>query len=163
MALLRDVRPDSVPLQFMGIYPGSQYALDPEKHNFEITYPSLLSRALAACGLKEKPNFSDPEIMHYLSRYKLQLLFPPKYWKPLPWKLNGMAYREYAAETQKFYEELKAAGILTMLTDEGAIMAHLGGYQPREFAEQSFRQIFTGDVGGLEETVRRINAGGATG
>jgi hypothetical protein len=111
--------------------------------------------------LKKKPKFYDPEIMSYLIKYKLNLLLPPQFWPPLPWKLNGMKYRQYAAEAQKFAEDLKAAGILTMVTDDAAMMAHLGGYGIDEFARESFRGIFTGDAEIMAAMVRRINTGSA--
>lgn len=157
--LITRINPGSVPVQFMGIYPGAKYALDPAGNNFEIVYPGRLSNWLADRGWKKKPGFYDPAIMHYLINYKLNLLFPPKFWRPLPWKMNGMTYRQYAAETQKFVEDLRSAGVLTMMTDDAAMMAQLGGYDFRDFARESFRGIFTGDAAGLSEMVRRINAG----
>ena len=156
-ALLSRIRPDSVPLQFMGIYPGTEYSRNPGKYNLEITYPSWLSNILAKVGLKKKPESNDPEVMRYMIEYKINLLFPPKYWKPLPWKINGMDHRQFAAETQSFYDELKQAGILPMLTDEEALMAHLGGYGPKEFADQAFVNGFTGNWRGMIEMAKRIN------
>jgi anaerobic magnesium-protoporphyrin IX monomethyl ester cyclase len=157
--LLTRLRPDSVPILFMGIYPGTEYGNNPERYGFEITYPSLASRLLQWVGLKPKARFYSPEVQRYLLNYKLNLLFPPKYWEPLPWKLNGLAYKEYAAETQRFYEELRARGIMTV-PDDMALMAKLGGYDCREFADEAFQAIFTGNAAQLSEMVRRINRGG---
>ncbi|HTY12964.1 MAG TPA: radical SAM protein [Candidatus Omnitrophota bacterium] len=156
-ALLERAKPDSVPLQFMGIYPGTEYSRDPGKYNFEIVYPSWFSRALARIGLKKKAEYHDPEVTRYMIEYKINLLFPPRYWKPLPWKINGLGYKAFAAETQSFYDQLKGAGILTMLTDEEAMMAHLGGYAPGEFVEVAFRNGFTGNWRGMAEMAARVN------
>jgi radical SAM superfamily enzyme YgiQ (UPF0313 family) len=155
--LLREIRPDSVPLQFMGVYPGTEYALHPEKYNLEIVYPSWFSNLLVRAGLKEKPEYSDPEVMRYIMQYKLQLLFPPKYWPALPWKINGMDHKQFASETQALYEDLKKIGVLCMLTDEEALMAHLGGYTPEQFAREAFTNSFTGDGEAMAEMVRKIN------
>jgi anaerobic magnesium-protoporphyrin IX monomethyl ester cyclase len=157
LAFLREIRPDSVPLQFPGIYPGTEYAREPEEYNFEIIYPSRIDNLLAWAGLKEKPRYDSPEVTRYLMQYKIQLLFPPKFWKPLPWKLNGMTYREFASATQWMYESLKREGILRMLTDEEALMAHLGGYTAADFAELAFVNGFTGNREGMAEMVSRIN------
>ncbi len=159
LGFLKEIRPDSIPLQFLGIYPGTQYARHPERYNLEIVYPSRFANLLARMGLKKKPEYSDPEVLRYLIKYKIQLLFPPKFWVPLPWKINGLAHREFAAETQALYEDLKKEGILTMLTDEEALMAHLGGYSPREFAHDAFVYNFTGNWEGMGEMAQKINKG----
>lgn len=157
--LLQRIRPDSVPLQFMGIYPQTVYARNPERYNFEIVYPSLVSNLLARMGLKEKAKYDSPEVMRYLIEYKIPLLFPPKFWAPLPWKINGMGHKAFASETQSFYEDLKGENILCFLTDEEALMAHQGGYQPKEFADKAFDNNFTGDWRAMAEMVQRINRG----
>jgi len=159
LQLLKRVRPDAVPLSFLGIYPGTEYARNPGKYNLEIVYPSPIDNLLVRAGLKKQADFDSPEVTRCLMNYKLQLLFPPKFWKPLPWRINGLRHKEFAAETQKFYEELKREGILTMLTDEEALMAHHGGYQPKEFADRAFDHGFTGNAEGMAELVSRVNAG----
>ena len=156
---LTETRPDSVPLQFLGIYPGTEYASHPENHNLQLVYPSTIDNVLASLGLKANPKFNDAEILHYLIRYKLQLLFPPKYWEPLPWKVNGMGYKQFAAETQSLYDELQQKNILTMLTDEEALMAHLAGTPPRDFYDQTFSYLFTGDWVQMADLVSKINNG----
>jgi radical SAM superfamily enzyme YgiQ (UPF0313 family) len=156
---LKETRPDSVPLQFLGIYPGTEYANHPGRFNLEITYPSAFSNLLARLGLKRAPRFDDPAVIRYLIQYKIQLLFPPKFWAPLPWKINGLNYQQFASETQLFYEDLKKAGILCMLTDEEALMAHAGGYSPKQFADKAFVNGFTGDWEGMAEMAGKINAG----
>ncbi|MGB9613316.1 MAG: B12-binding domain-containing radical SAM protein [Candidatus Margulisiibacteriota bacterium] len=159
LKLLLEIRPDAVPLQFLGIYPGTEYAKYPEKYNLEIIYPSWFSNLLARIGLKKKPRFDDPEVLRYLIQYKINLLFPPKFWRPLPWKINGMGHRQFAAETQKLYEDLKSNGVVTMLTDEEALMAHLAGYSPREFMSEAFVNVFTGNWMRTSEMVAKINRG----
>jgi radical SAM superfamily enzyme YgiQ (UPF0313 family) len=157
LAFLKEVRPDSVPLQFLGVYPSTEYARHPEKHNLEIVYPSRFANLLARMGLKKKAAFDDAEVQRYLLEYKIQLLFPPEFWAPLPWRINSLAHKQFAAETQGLYEDLKKAGILTMLTDEEALMAHLGGYSPREFADEAFVNSFTGNWERAAEMARKIN------
>lgn len=159
LELLKEIRPDSVPLQFTGIYPGTEYARHPERYNLEIVYPSWFANLLVRAGLKEGAKFDGPEVTRYLIRYKIQLLFPPKFWAPLPWRINGMGHKQFASETQALYEDLKREGILAMLTDEEALMAHLGGYTPRQFADEAFAATFTGNGEKMAEMVKRINGG----
>jgi radical SAM superfamily enzyme YgiQ (UPF0313 family) len=157
LELLKEIRPDSVPLQFLGIFPGTEYANHPEKHNIEIVYPSRFSNLLSYIGLKKKPEYYDSEIIKYLIKYKIKLLFPPKFWASLPWKINGLTYRKFATETQTFYEDLEKEDILCRLTDDEALMAYLGGYTPKEFTQNSFIYSFTRDWEGMSEMVKRIN------
>lgn len=156
LKFLAEVRPDSVPLQFTGIYPGTEYARHPERYNLEIVYPSRVDRWLASWGLKKKAEYFDPEIVEYIIRYKINLLFPPKYWKPLPWRINGLRHKEFAAETQSMYEALGKEGILRMLTDEEALMAHLAGMDPKQFAHDAFVYGFTGNWEGMANLAQKI-------
>lgn len=157
LGLLERVRPDSVPLQFLGIYPGTEYARNPEKYNLQIVYPSLLKNILAALHLSKKPQYSDREILHYLIHYKILLHFPPRFWRPLPWRINDMGFRQFASQTQELHGELKRRGILTTLTDEEALMAHLARMPARTFAEETFREIFSGDWPGMFSVIKKIN------
>jgi radical SAM superfamily enzyme YgiQ (UPF0313 family) len=159
LALLKEIRPDSVPLQFTGLYPGTPYAANPGKYNFEIVYPSLFHRLTAGLGLKARARYAGPEVTRYLMQYKLQLMFPPRFWRPLPWKINGLTYKQFAAETEGLFRELAAAGQLMQLTDEGALMARMGGYEPADFRERASAAYFTGDEEAMAEMVKRVNSG----
>jgi len=41
--------------------------------------------------------------------YQIKLLFPPAYWQPLPYKVNGLSFAEFTALTSRFAAQLEAA------------------------------------------------------
>ncbi|OGC15217.1 hypothetical protein A2282_07670 [candidate division WOR-1 bacterium RIFOXYA12_FULL_36_13] len=157
VSFLTETQPDSIPLQFLGVYPGTEYARHPERYNIEMLYPSTMDKMLASLGLKPKPKFNDPEILRYLLEYKIRLLFPPRYWDPLPWKVNGLSYKQFAAEAQKLYEELKQKEFLMSLTDPEALMAHLTGVTAKGLYNQTFFDLFTGNWRGMEDLIKKVN------
>jgi hypothetical protein len=133
---LLQVRPDSVPVQFPGLLPGTPWTLDPAKYGFD----------------------ADPEeVMEVGLDYQIKLLFPPAYWQPLPYKVNGMSFSEFTAVTTRFAGQLEAAGILTGLSDDNALIAHLVGHAPRDFRNEAQRWLLTGDVEAVSALVQQAN------
>jgi radical SAM superfamily enzyme YgiQ (UPF0313 family) len=130
------LRPDSVPVQLPGLLPGTPWLEQPEKYGFEVNKEEFLLEALD---------------------YKIKLLFPPAYWKPLPYRLNGMDYREFSARTAQFVARLEAAGILTGVPDDNYLLAELAGRPVREFRDQARLWCLTGDAEAMAETVAQVN------
>jgi len=137
-----DLRPDSVPVQFPGLLPGTPWLQHPEKYNFEVDTEELLLAGLD---------------------YKIKLLFPPQFWEPPPYKVNGMTFPEFTALTMKFAEDLEKSGILTAVPDDMALIAKCAGMTAREFRDQARLWCLTGDVAGMakmtEEANRLITSG----
>lgn len=136
--LLFNARPDSVPVQFPGIVPETGWGLDPGRYNFRITS-------------------SDYE--RVAMRYKIKFLYPPAYWAPLPYRVNGMSYRQFTRKTDEFARKLDLGGILTHVTDDLALMALHAGYKGKEraFRERLRFSCVAGDVEFTEELVNKIN------
>lgn len=136
--LLRDIRPDSVPIQFPGIYPQTAWRRNPEKYNIRITAKNY-----------------ELEMMNY----KIKLLFPPRYWAPLPYRVNNMKFRQFAGQTTRFGKRLEAAGILTHISDDQALMALHAGYRgkEREFRDRLRLLFAAGDVENIQNLVSTIN------
>lgn len=136
--LLQDIRPDSVPIQFPGIYPRTAWRRNPEKYNLRITAKNY-----------------ELETMNY----KIKLLFPPRYWAPLPYRVNNMKFREFAGKTTDFGKRLEAAGILTHISDDQALMALHAGYRGRErkFRDRLRFLFASGDVANIQNLVSTIN------
>ena len=86
-------------------------------------------------------------------------MFPPAFWRPLPYKLNGMEFREFTRQTGLFVAALEEEGILTNVPDDNLLMAAVVGIAPRQFRDQARWWSAAGDVRGMEEFVRRYNAG----
>ena len=150
---------DSVLLQFLGVYPGTAVALTPERFGVEIVYPSWLDNLKVLLGLKRKPSYYDDEIQDYLITYKIKTQVLPKYWEPLPWKINGMSYRRYADETTSLYREILSGGTAMKLTDEEILMAKCAGIPLMEMSSMCFEAAFTSGWQLYKKMLQMINQG----
>ena len=136
MDFLLEVRPDSVPVQFPGILPGTPWFNEAEKFNIELDRDSYLLENLA---------------------YKIKLLLPVPFWKPLPYRINGLSFHEFAAITKRFADDLEARGILVNLPDDNAMIAQLAGIDYREFRDLSRLWCVTGEVETMAQMVTDAN------
>jgi radical SAM superfamily enzyme YgiQ (UPF0313 family) len=134
--LLMDIRPDSIFIQFPGIYPRTPWLENPEKYGFEL----------------DAENYCR-QIMNY----KLKTLFPPSFWSPLPYKLNGMRFRQFARITEKFALRLEANGLVTQLTDDIALVGSVLGIEMKEFKKITAGAMWTGDWERMAEIASRFN------
>ena len=139
LELLLDARPDSAPVQFPGLVPGAQWAVEPERFGFKFT-------------------MSRPRAMRYGMTYKIKLIYPPRFWKPLPYTLDGRDSREMMAETGNFAKELQAAGISTNIAHDMVLMAEKMSMSPDEFHKHAMRIFYTGDHSEIKKMVETINA-----
>ncbi len=130
------VQPDSVPVQFPGLLPGTPWMQEPEKFGFEVDREEILSTGLD---------------------YKIKLLFPPAYWEPLPYKVNGLTFPEFTALTAKFAAQLEANDILTGVPDDNALIAQCAGMSPREFRDQARLWCLTGNAEAMAQMVSEAN------
>jgi radical SAM superfamily enzyme YgiQ (UPF0313 family) len=134
---LKSVRPDSVLVQFPGIYPGTMWFKQPERFNFTLnkkTYPF--------------------KVMNY----QIKSLFPPRYWDPLPYKVNGMSFKHYAAETENFQKDLQKEGIETSISDEAYLLSKFTEFPSTgEFLKQNRVYFYSGQVEKLKNEIADIN------
>ena len=140
LRLLMELRPDAAPVQFPGLLPGTPWFEHPEKYGFEVDRERYLREQLD---------------------YKLKLLFPPAFWKPLPYKVNGMTFGEFTQITAQFVARLEADGILTNVPDDNVLMAELAGMGLREFRDAARLWCATGDAASMARFVAAHNAGAA--
>lgn len=136
LEFLREIRPDSVPVQFPGLLPGTPWWNAPEQYGFEFD-----ARALTEVGLD----------------YKIKLLFPPSMWEPLPYTVGGMDFAEFTELTMWFAAELEASGILTSVPDDNALIAHCLGVGARKFRDLSRLWCTIGDAEAMGEMVASAN------
>ncbi len=133
---ITDLRPDSAPVQFPGLLPGTPWLAQPERYNFDVDTEELLLAGLD---------------------YKIKLLFPPQFWEAPPYKVNGMTFPQFAALTMKFAQDLEAAGILTGVPDDMALIARCAGMTAQQFRDQARLWCLTGDVTGMTQMVEQAN------
>ena len=141
--LLVELRPDAVPVQFPGLLPGSRWFAEPEQFGFEVDIEAYRRENLG---------------------YKLKLLFPPQYWKPLPYKLvDGegqlLDFAGMTRLTGEFIGTLEAQGLLTGVPDDNLLMAHLAGMPPRVFRDQARFWCASGDAAAMGRFVEAHNRG----
>ncbi len=136
LEFVRDVRPDSVPVQFPGLIPRTPWWLEPERYGFE---------------------FDPIEYAQVGLEYNIKLLFPPAMWEPLPYTVNGMDYGEFTRLTMQFSADLEASGILTAVPDDNALIARCAGMEPREFRDLTRLWCAVGDAEAMGDMVARAN------
>ena len=138
MEFIKDVRPDSVLVQFSGVYPGTAWFKTPEKFNFL---------------------FDDKETYPLnIMTYQIKSLFPPSYWKPLPYRINGMPFKEFARETERFQKDLQKEGIETSISDEAYLLYNFSGFSSlREFLSKNRYFFYSGNRKQLETEISVIN------
>lgn len=131
---------------FPGLYPNSIWGRDPEKYDF-----------------KMEGSIED-YIMKYMD-YKIKRLFPPSFWEPLPYTISGKSFKEFSKETGDFIKELEKNNILTMVSDEIALMSQLYNPGPslKSFRDINRRLLFSGDYEEIKKIIYTINKNIETG
>lgn len=130
----------NVQVFFPGLYPNSIWGRNPEKYDFKM----------------------DGSMEEYIKKYmdyKIKRLFPPSFWEPLPYTISGKNFKEFSKETGEFIGELEKNNILTMVSDEIALLSKL--FNPklslRSFRDINRRFLFSGNCEKIEEIVYAIN------
>ena len=134
--LLTDIRPDSVFIQFPGVYPRTPWAREPEKYGFKLDTEKYCRQVMT---------------------YKIKTLFPPSFWSPLPYKLNGMSFRKFTRITEGFASRLQSSGLVTQMTDDIALVSSVLGIETAEFKTMTARAVWTGDFEKMGEIVATFN------
>lgn len=135
---LTRTRPDSALIQFPGVYPNTRWFHTPEEFGFSL-------------NKKKYPL----QVMNY----QFKALFPPRYWKALPYRVNGMPFKKYAAETEAFQHDVHNLGILTSVSDETYLLyRHSGEASLNTFLDKNRYAFYAGQRELLEEEICTINA-----
>jgi len=136
LRFLEETWPDSVPVQFAGLYPGTPWFSEPGKYGF-------------LTDMDEYPE----KVMDY----KIKLLFPPNLWKDPGYRIDGKKFRRFSQETMSMIRDIEKMGILTGVSDDQFLMAELAGMNPSEFRDKNREYFFTGDHENIGKMVERIN------
>jgi radical SAM superfamily enzyme YgiQ (UPF0313 family) len=137
LLFLEKVKPDSALVQFPGIYPGTVWFKYPERFNFEIEKESYPLKVM---------------------NYKIKALFPPRMWQPLPYRVNGMSFKEFAYETEKFQKDINKLGINTSISNEDYLFYKYSGFKSiDEFLKFNRVYFYSGNSEKLKEEIERIN------
>lgn len=97
----------------------------------------------------------------YLARgvhWKLNLLLPVMFWKPLPVSVDGRSYKRVLGETGRFLRETQRRGFLTSVSDDTYLMSVRAEMPVHEFRDASRRAFFVGDAEQAAALADRVNA-----
>ena len=136
LELLKRLAPDYVPVSFPGLLPGTPWFTQAEEYGFEVDKDEYLRQNLG---------------------YKFKMLFPPEFWEPLPYRLNGRSFAQFTRDTRRFIGMLEQAGIVTGLTDDHALMAELSGIDARQLRDLARLWCATGDAASMQGFVEKFN------
>jgi len=136
--LLMSVRPDSIIVTFPIVTPTTAWAETPERFGFGIT---------DGCWIENNMD------------YKIKWLFPPRFWKALPYTLNGRKFRAYTRMTSDFSCALRKEGFLVGMSDDLLLMAGRAGFKGRErhFMNRVRGIFFSGDWEKAQDLNKTIN------
>ena len=133
---LEETKPDSVPVQFAGLYPGTPWFSHPEKYGFQVNRDKYPERVMD---------------------YKIKLLFPPSMWKDPGYRIDGKKFKQFSRETMRMIKDIEEIGILTGISDDQFLMAAFACMTPKEFRDKNREYFFTGDYEKIGEIVEKIN------
>ena len=136
LQMVLETRPDSVPVQFPGVLPGTPWWNEPEEYGFSFSQEEMIDRGLD---------------------YKIKLLFPPSMWEAPPYSLNGKDFRQFSQATMKFAADLEAAGVLTAVPDDNVLIAEAAGMTPREYRDATRLWCTIGDAEAMGQMVANAN------
>jgi len=140
LALLKELKPDSVLVGNPFLIPGTEWSNNHSKYGFNIQNPEKF--------IQDSMN------------YRVKFTYPPYLWDPLPYTLEGMSDLELHKKTQEFVDSLKTNGIPVGILDEMALVAKYLNMSLKDFGEMTCRIFQTGDVPSLEKLVKKVNKGG---
>lgn len=138
------VKPNAVVVQFPVIYPGTEWAVNPETF-----------------GL----SFNETEYTDAGMTCKAKPLMPAEFWDDLPFSMNGKDFRTIRSEAARFTLELERRGILTSVSDDFALMAKIAGYSGRESVVRDLGRLwfFTADTDKIQQFVEAVNSNAVAG
>lgn len=155
---LKRTQPLSAPVQALGLYPGTYDALNAEAIGCEICYPNQLDQLAYELGKKAAPSMQSPEVLSLLLRYPLILSLPMKLWPPLPYKIDGLSYKEYVKKCNELQKKISKLGILLGFSHSHHLISQVLGLSPEVLAERLFYCSLTGDTQETDRLIELFNS-----
>lgn len=138
LALLKEIGLDSLMLQAPIVAPRTEWFRNPDRYRIVLDGPD-----------------------HYLDvamTWKVKLQLPPRFWKPMPIRIDGRPYRKILSWTGAFARSVTELGIPTAITDETYLMSVLAGMEAPAFRDAALGAFFSGDteaIGAMTATINR--------
>ncbi len=121
---------------FPMIIPGTEWFNRPEKFGFQFNKNTFPQKAM---------------------NYKIKFMFPPPFWKPFPYKVNGKRFKNYAKELEEFIKKVERLGITTAISDEMALLAKYANLSPLDYRDQNRLNLLTGNFENIKRQIQEIN------
>ncbi len=137
LRLIREVKPDGVPVLFPLLLPGSGWWKDPEKFGFQVP--------------------DRNEYLHSLVNYKARLVYPPRFWPEMLYRIDDKPFKQYATEAEEITKAIDAMGPVTRISDEIALLSMHSGLDAREFGNYCRWCFVTGDTDKMQKLIDKIN------
>jgi len=134
--MLLRIRPDGIPVQMPGIYPRTEWGNNPSDFDIKLDAKSYPLKIM---------------------NYKIKLFFPPRFWEPFPYKINGKNFKEFSSQTEKMTNNLEENGLLTAVSDDLALLAKYAGKSPRQFRDENRVLFLSGNEKAIRKEVIDIN------
>jgi hypothetical protein len=84
-------------------------------------------------------------------------MFPPRFWKPFPYKVNGKKFKQYARDLERFIKKVEELGITTTVSDEMALLAKYARLSPHDYRDENRSYLLTGNSQNIERQIKKIN------
>ena len=137
LRLIKEVKPDGVPVLFPLLSPGSRWWAEPEKYGFQV------------------PDRDD--YLHKTVGYKARLVYPPRFWPEMPYRIDNKPFKQFTVESEEFTREIEEMGPVTRISDEIALLGLRSGLEIREFGNYYRWCFVTGDSVEMQRLVDNIN------
>lgn len=137
--LLKGVPLKSLMLQAPVVAPRTDWFESPERYGIEF---------------RDKARYVEEAL-----KWKIKFQLPPRFWDPLPIRIDGRSYRQVLSATMAFGRKLDALGSTIGISDETYLMCELADMPTVEFRNAALSAFFTGDGDAVASLVAKINAG----
>lgn len=102
--LINETKPTGVLMYFSGLFPDTVWTNNAAKFGFNIESEDLANEVMT---------------------YKTKSFFPPRFWKQLPYTINGKNFKEYAKQTEEFVKELSKDNLMFAIDEHFLIARHI--------------------------------------
>ena len=131
--LVKELKLDGLFINPPGVFPGTEWAKNPDKYNIEI---SVTTAEFAKCWL-----YFDIDSAHGF----------------LPYTVNGKNRKEIITEERNFIRTLIKQGLFRTAGEDGALLSHKVGILPEEFSHLLNPLFFSGDYVAISQILKRLN------
>jgi len=131
--LVKELKLDGFFINPPGVFPGTEWAKDPDKYNIEMSAsPAEFAKCWMYIDIDSASGF-------------------------LPGRFNGKDYKEISIEKRNFVKVLIKEGLFRTAGEDGTLLSHKIGILPEEFSHLLNPLFFSGDYVAISQILKRLN------